>query len=492
MKSRWSFGQKLGFALGACALLTVGLATVAVLSLRAVIDSKERVITVNAHALIQAQSVAAALQEKVAVARGYLLVRDDSELERLGEVRNEFAAYLSSLRRLAAGEEELRLLRDIEVAESDHQEALDHVLEMRRGQASLEEIAKRFDESMSPRGEQLARTLAAFTDFESNLLERAQHASSVKASSVMNLVFAVSIVGGVAMVLAAFLLTRALSRSVGAAVGQVQSSSSELQAAASQQASGAKQQATAMGDITTTISELLASSQQIAESAQRVAHIASDTARAANDGQGTVEKARDSIASIRKQVDLIVERMLDLGKKSQEIGSVLEIVAELSEQTNILAINATIEAAGSGESGLRFAAVAEEIRKLADRVGGSTKEIRSLIEDVRMAVNSTVMATESGSKAVDAGARESSEVTSAFGRIATLVSTTTEAAREIELSTKQQASAVEQVTSAISSVAQASRETETSSSQTLQTASQLKTMAMDLLRLIQSSAPSRA
>ena len=111
----------------------------------------------------------------------------------------------------------------------------------------------------------------------------------------------------------------------------------------------------------------------------------------------------------------------------------LEIVSELAEQTNILAINATIEAAGAGEAGKRFAVVADEIRKLADRVGGSTKEIRGLIDDVRSAVNTTVMATETGSKAVDAGTRQFGDVATSFKQIADLVATTTEAAREIEL-----------------------------------------------------------
>ena len=90
--------------------------------------------------------------------------------------------------------------------------------------------------------------------------------------------------------------------------------------------------------------------------------------------------------------------MLELGKKSQQIGSILEIIDELAEQTNILAINATIEAAGAGDSGRRFSVVADEIRKLADRVASSTKEIRTLIDEIRSAVNTTVMATESGSK----------------------------------------------------------------------------------------------
>ena len=98
------------------------------------------------------------------------------------------------------------------------------------------------------------------------------------------------------------------------------------------------------------------------------------------------------------------------------------------------------------------------------------------------------MTTEGGTKAVDAGAREFSEVATAFGQIVRLVSTTTEAAREIELSTKQQSTAVEQVNIAVANVAQATRETEASSSQMLQTASELTNLSRDLMRLIQSQA----
>jgi methyl-accepting chemotaxis protein len=287
---------------------------------------------------------------------------------------------------------------------------------------------------------------------------------------------------------AGVVLTKTLGRQIGTAVGQVQSSSAELQAAATQQATGAKEQATAMSEIATTIGELLATSRQITESARRVAQIAEETAGAARSGDETVDQGHESVAAIRRQVDLVVNHMLELGKKSQQIGTVLEIVSELAEQTNILAINATIEAAGAGETGKRFAVVADEIRKLADRVGGSTKEIRGLIDDVRSAVNTTVMATETGSKAVDAGSKQFGHVTASFKRIVGLVTTTTEAAREIELSIKQQMSAVEQVNVAIANIAQASRETEASTGQTQQTASQLALLSKDLLRVIRPEA----
>lgn len=243
-----------------------------------------------------------------------------------------------------------------------------------------------------------------------------------------------------------------------------------------------------MTEITTTISELLATSRQIAESAQRVAHVAEETSSAARAGDQTVQKTHESVSGIKRQVDLIVTHMLDLGKKSQQIGGILEIINELAEQTNILAINATIEASGAGDAGKRFGVVADEIRKLADRVGGSTKEIRLLIEEIRAAVNTTVMATEGGSKAVDLGALQFAEVTAALRQITELLGTTTEAAREIELSTKQQATAVAQVNAAVSDIAKASKETEVSANQTLQTAGQLAGLSRELTRLIQAPA----
>ncbi|HEX7900788.1 MAG TPA: methyl-accepting chemotaxis protein [Planctomycetota bacterium] len=282
-------------------------------------------------------------------------------------------------------------------------------------------------------------------------------------------------------------LGRRVARPISELAATCQSAAAELQAAANQQATGTKEQATSMQEISTTINELLASSRQIADSARRVAQIAENAGAAARSGDDTVRRSQESIEGIRRQVDLIVTHMLDLGKKSQEIGGVLEIINELAEQTNILAINATIEAAGGGESGKRFGVVADEIRKLADRVGGSTKEIQTLVEQVRGAVNATVMATESGSKAVDAGARQFGEVAASFKQIAGLVGTNSEAGREIELTTKQQATAVEQVNSGVLGVGQATREMEASTTQTFQTATQLASVSRELAKLVNAS-----
>jgi methyl-accepting chemotaxis protein len=475
-----------GFAVAVALAAAIGV--VGIYALKSVVQSKDRVILVNSQRLVEAERLRAATLRKSAAGRGYLLTGEKRFLDEVLAARQEFADVISRLRASSLSDDGLRLSRAAEQAEAEHQQVYDRLLALRATEANIERVNDAFERDAVPKRQLVDRAILAFVEAEQALLEQARASSSATASSASTLLIGITIAVVLSAIVAAFVLASSLTRQIGGTVGQMQSSSAELSAAANQQATGAKEQTTAMTEITTTIKELLATSRQIAESAQRVAQIAEQTMEGARSGNATVDKAHSSIGGIRRQVDQIVNHMLELGKKSQQIGSVLDIVSELAEQTNILAINATIEAAGAGDAGKRFAVVADEIRKLADRVTHSTKEIRSLIDDVRSAVNTTVMATETGSKAVDAGGRQFGDVAAAFKQIGDLVITTSEAAREIELSTKQQATAVEQVNLAINNAAQATRETDASSGQTLQTASQLATLSKELLRLVQPQA----
>lgn len=482
--THWTFGQRIGAGFAATVVLAIAIGAVAVVALRSVVASKDRVIDVNARLLAGAQEVRSRAERKVGEARGFLLTREERFLAGMRDARAQFTQIAGQLRQDVYTDEGRRLLEATVSSEEEHQRALDEVIALRRTDASIDAVNRAFDTQVAPSRDRLDANILSFVSREEQILREAERASTDTATLAMTVVSVITVVLVLCAVVTAFILARLLGRQIGTAVGQVQSSSSELQAAANQQATGAREQATAMSEISTTISELLATSRQITDSAQRVAKIAEETARSARGGEDAVGTTQESIAGIRRQVDLIVSHMLELGKKSQEIGTVLDIVSELAEQTNILAINATIEAAGAGDAGRRFAVVADEIRKLADRVAGSTKEIRGLIEDVRGAVNTTVMATETGSKTVDAGSKQFEHVAASFRQIAGLVTTTTESAREIELSTKQQMTAVEQVNVAIANIAQASKETEASSSQTLQTASELAGLSKDLLRMV--------
>jgi methyl-accepting chemotaxis protein len=484
---RWTFGQKItaGFAVTLALTLLMGGVTIA--TLRNVVESKDRLVTQYAENLISAQRLDSLYGKQSAQNRAYLLTGDQAYLVTAQEFRKDFAETARAIEANLTNPDARRQVERIQAAEATYQAGAKSLLQTRAAGSSSETIMRRFEAELAPHAEALSREIETFKRLERDLLDKAKAASTQDAEQGS---FLVLVIAALALGLAtttAVVLTRSLSRQIGSSIQHLQSSSTELHAAANQQATGSGEQAAAMTEVSTTMKELLSTSRQIAESAQQVARIAEETAMSARSGDRTVLRAQEAVSIIKRQVDQIVLHMLDLGRKSQQVGGILEIIKELAEQTNILAINATIEAAGAGESGKRFAAVADEIRKLADRVSGSTGDIRMLIDEIRSAANTTVMTTEDGSKAVEMGTQQFGELAAAFTQIASLVGTTAEAAREIELSTKQQATAVEQVNIAISDVAQAAKETEASSRQTLQTSSQLAGVSRELAQIVRAS-----
>jgi methyl-accepting chemotaxis protein len=483
-----TFGKKIaiGFALSLLLLIAIGAAAYTSINK---LTSTSQSVTHTHDVLEHIGQVLSLLKDTETGQRGYVITGDDAFLEPYNSGSRDVFNAIKELRKLTADnptqqkridEEEQTIAaklalfqQTIDLRRAGNVDESTKIVRRGEGKRLMDEVRKISDEMSSE---------------ERGLLKQRAEEGDAAAGGAKSIIVFGTLLCLLLVTAAGLLITRSLSNQIGNSVGKIQSSSTELQAAANEQATAAKEQATAMSEISTTISELMATSRQIAESAQHVAHIAQQTAAAASSGDATVATAHNSIATIRRQVDLIVTRMLELGKKSQQIGGVLDIVSELAEQTNILAINATIEAAGANEAGKRFAVVADEIRKLADRVAGSTREIRELIEEVRGSVNTTVMTTESGSKSVDEGTKQFSQVAAAFGEIAELVRVTTEAAREIELSTKQQSTAVEQVSVAITSAAQATNETEASTGQTLQTAVELSGLSRALLRIVRPQA----
>ncbi len=482
----WTIGKKLalGFFISVLAVVVVG-----IIGFRGTTRAEEASERVRHTVEVQKQ-LALLLSDIVDVetaTRGYVISGDPEFLGRAKTSRDEVDRSFTQIKNLTRDNAlqqtrwiELRKLVDDRLTQLD-----DHI----KNTASATGTVERSRELTTAGRDLTLRIRQLVTDAhaeEQRLLDERQASYNDDTVAARIIIIGGSILAALLAVLMGMWISVSVTKQIGSAVQAVQSSSAELQAAANQQASSSAEQATAMNEIATTISELLATSRQIAESAQRVSQIASQTASSARGGDSMVHKTNEAALAVRKQVDQIVTHMLELGKRSQQIGSVLDLVGELAEQTNILAINASIEAAGAGDAGRRFGVVADEIRKLADRVSASTKEIRTLIEDVRGSVNTTVMATETGSKGVDAVIVQMGETATQFKQIAGLVGTTTDAAREIELSTKQQATAVEQVNQAISNVAQAARETESSATQTLQTSSRLTELSTDLSRITDS------
>jgi methyl-accepting chemotaxis protein len=484
----WTFGRKLavGFGLSIVMLLLVG--GLGYRSIDSLIENNARVA--HSHAVLEKVGVMLSVMKDAETGqRGFMLTGNPEFLEPYESGTKAFAVELANLRRLTVDNPRQQVrLDEIEKVANAKLGELKAALDERHTNG-VDSAIKIISAGRGKRHMDELRRLTAQVDQEERLLLDERSASAEAGARAAKL----GVIAGGALALllvsiTALLITRTLGAQLGSAATLIRTSSAELQAAATQQASGSREQLSSTTEVATTMRELLATSRQITESAQRVTRVAEEMLSGAKSGAATMSGAQTAIGGMKSHMDLVVGHMLELGKKSQQAGGILDLVNELAEQTNILAINATIEAAGAGESGRRFSVVADEIRKLADRVGGSTKQIRIIIDDMRAAVNTTVMATETGVKAVDAGSARFTEVTTSFQGIAGLVGSTTEAAREIELSTKQQATAVEQVSVAISSVAQATRESDASAKQTVQAASELTELSRRLLRLVDATA----
>ena len=257
-----------------------------------------------------------------------------------------------------------------------------------------------------------------------------------------------------------------LISSIREAIVQLSSSTSEMMAIASQQSSGAAEQASAVQQVTTTSEEIAVTAKQITDNAKSVETMSETTSRSSTEGMTDVTNATNGMTRLRVQVQSIAESMVQLGDNSQKIGGIVEIIDEISDQTNLLALNAAIEAAGAGEAGRRFAIVAQEVKRLAERTVEATRQIRGLIEEIQKATNSTVMVTEEGTKAVDAAAALVDKVQLSFGEIIGMVEETVRSAREISLSTQQQTLACEQMADTMTEVRDVARQVAESAQET--------------------------
>jgi len=484
MFSRWTVGRQFLVGLLLMSSLIGAFIVLTRRSTQTLADAASQVVRSH-QTLSQLERVLSSVKDVDAAHRDYILTGSEASLESYRLAQGSLSKELELLRAPLSGDlEQLRRMEALKAAIEQKLSIHRSNIEVRRTQGLDAALARISSGEMTRMMNGIRTATEELRQQEEQLLaQREGHqAEEIRALDKFFLIDGAGLLFFCGLV--AMLIGKSLERRLQTAITQVQGSSADLHSAASQQVSGAREQASATTEISTTVKELLSTSRQIAGSAQQVARVADDTAGAARTGNDTVLRAQEAIDVVSRQVDAIVNHMLELGKRSQEIGGILDIINELADQTNILAINATIESAGAGEHGKRFAVVADEIRKLADRVGGATKDIRVLIDEIRAASNTTIMATEDGSKAVQSSAKQFGEVAGNFRRIAELVRANLDVAREIELSTQQQTTAVEQVNTAILEVAQTARQAESTSAQTLQTANQLSQLSKQLTSIL--------
>jgi methyl-accepting chemotaxis protein len=268
-------------------------------------------------------------------------------------------------------------------------------------------------------------------------------------------------------------------------VNVLASSASEILASTTQVASGATETASAVNETTATVEEVKQTSQLASQKVRLVADGAQRSLQVSQQGRKSVDDAVQGMNRIREQMETIAESIVSLSEQGQAIGEIIATVNDLAEQSNLLAVNAAIEAAKAGEHGKGFAVVAHEVRSLAVQSKEATAQVRTILNDIQKATNAAVMATEQGSKAVEAGEKQSTEAGEAIRMLADGIAESADASTQIAASSHQQMVGMEQVAMAMENIKEASTLSVTSTRQAEQSAQNLHELGQKLKGLVE-------
>ena len=264
------------------------------------------------------------------------------------------------------------------------------------------------------------------------------------------------------------------------AAQQVLTSSTEMMGTMEATAGGAQTQSREAVAVSDTMEALTRSMRQVAENAEQSATSADLTLESAQKGEHAVRASLSGMQKIRGEVQGISKKVKNLADRSLEISEIVTTIEDISSQTNLLALNAAIEAAGAGEAGLRFAVVAEEVRKLAERSGKAAKDIVLLIKSVQTETQQAVVAMEEGTREVEAGYRVTVEAGERLRQIGEISQRTAALAREISQAAQEQVHDVEGGAVAVQSIAGVAVETEKAALETRKTMDQVVRVAQAL------------
>jgi methyl-accepting chemotaxis protein len=195
-------------------------------------------------------------------------------------------------------------------------------------------------------------------------------------------------------------------------------------------AKGAASQAGAVGRMAALTNQLSNAIQQVSGNAEAVSNGSSQAAGAARDGVRTVDQTLKGMTDIHAKVSQTAAKVDEMGKRSDQIGAIVETIEDIASQTNLLALNAAIEAARAGEHGKGFAVVADEVRKLAERASSATREISTLIHDIQRAISESVQAMQESAAEVENGVARANLAGGALQNILVAVNSVTQQATE--------------------------------------------------------------
>jgi methyl-accepting chemotaxis protein len=382
--------------------------------------------------------------------RGFIITGNDDFLAPVYQGRETFEEAMTVLQRRVTDPERLNRLTAVNSVMSELERWQDKTIDLRRTSGAdaavaavmtgaetryMDDIRERIRDIQAHRGE---RVMMAISE-RNRAIDR-----------VWSNVLVGTALGALLSLVAAFVISARTTTPIRNAVRTASAVSTDVGARVNGSEQDAVQLGTAISQTTAAMQELAASSRQSAEQAEQVATTSRRVQTLADDGAATVEEMLRGTEQLKRGVTAVSQQIARLHEQTNQIGNITNVVGDLATQTNMLAINAAVEAAHAGEHGKGFSVVAVEIRKLADQSRRAAERISTLVGDILKVIDATVDATRQGTRGVEGAANLAKRNAETFNGVTESIGRTFEGTQQISLNAKQQALAVNEVVRAMS------------------------------------------
>jgi len=277
---------------------------------------------------------------------------------------------------------------------------------------------------------------------------------------------------------------REVIQAIAGTAEHVASASEEISASANQQSQSADTQKDQSAQVATAMQEMSSTVLQVSENSNRAAEASRKAAETARHGGAIVQDTLGKMRVIAESVGGTARKMEELGKRSDEIGRIIAVIDDIADQTNLLALNAAIEAARAGEQGRGFAVVADEVRKLAERTTTATKEIAQMIKNIQDETKAAVTAMEAGSQQVEEGVKSTAQAGESLKEIIQMAEEVGEMIMHIATAATEQSAASEEVNQNMDQIAKLVKESAVGAQQSAKACQDLSGLALDLQKMV--------
>jgi methyl-accepting chemotaxis protein len=278
---------------------------------------------------------------------------------------------------------------------------------------------------------------------------------------------------------------RQLTGQMQEATDNISKANSNISAATAEQAATVTEQASSVAETTTAVEEVRQTAKQSVERVQLVSEMASNTLKLAETGLDAMKRTEDGMLDLKEQVRHIAETILNLSEQTLQIGEIISTVNDIADQSNLLALNAAMEAARVGEAGRGFAVLAGEVRNLAEQSRQATTQVTSILSEIQKAANAAVLVTEQGTKSAESGVELAQSTGNSIRTIREHTQQVVSASEQIAASARQQLAGMDQITRAMENINQGATQTQKGMQQVDRAAQNLNDLGNQLTGIVQ-------